>query len=117
MQLPCACLSHMRLAGNLECAKALVVGHADASIAAEHGVTALHAAAELGNLELVHLLLQVCTSLPAFCMCTSRMTMCRSHMAAVVRMHMILSASDPRCCPGETNASWILLMRKRLCCA
>ncbi len=43
----------------MEAVKALVKANADVSIAAEGGVTALHAAAELGNLELVQLLLQV----------------------------------------------------------
>ncbi len=43
----------------MDAVRALVKANADVSIAAEHGVTALHAAAELGNLELVQLLLQV----------------------------------------------------------
>lgn len=46
-------------AGNVDTVKALVAAHADVTIPAEHGVTALHAAAELGNMELVQLLLQV----------------------------------------------------------
>ena len=47
----------------MEAIKALLEAHADMSIAAEGGVTALHAAAELGDLELVQLLLQVMLSL------------------------------------------------------
>ncbi len=43
----------------MEAVRALVKANADVSIAAEGGVTALHAAAELGSLELVQLLLQV----------------------------------------------------------
>ena len=43
----------------MEAIKALLRHDADVSIAAEGGVTALHAAAELGNLELVQLLLKV----------------------------------------------------------
>lgn len=46
-------------AGNVEAVKALVDAGADVSLAAEGGVTALHAAAELGSLDLVHLLLKV----------------------------------------------------------
>lgn len=46
-------------AGNFEAVKALVDAGADVSLAAEGGVTALHAAAELGSLDLVHLLLKV----------------------------------------------------------
>ena len=46
-------------AGNVEAVKALVAAHADVTIPAEQGVTALHAAAELGNMQLVQLLLQV----------------------------------------------------------
>ena len=46
-------------AGNIECVQALVDAGADVSIAAEGGVTSLHAAAELGALLLVQLLLQV----------------------------------------------------------
>ena len=39
---------------------------ADANLAAEGGVTALHAAAEMGSLELVKALIQVCSS-SSFC--------------------------------------------------
>lgn len=46
-------------AGNVESVRALIAAHADVTIQAEQGVTALHAAAELGNMELVQLLLQV----------------------------------------------------------
>lgn len=46
-------------AGNVEAIRVLLKANADVSIPAEGGVTALHAAAELGNLELVQLLLQV----------------------------------------------------------
>jgi len=49
----------------VEAVKALLKANADMSIAAEGGVTALHAAAELGNLELVQILLQVTTTLSA----------------------------------------------------
>lgn len=51
----------MLTAGNVECVKALLAAHAEVTIQAEQGVTALHAAAELGDMELVQLLLQVCT--------------------------------------------------------
>ena len=46
-------------AGNLEAIKALVEAGADVSLAADGGVTPLHAAAELGGLDLVNLLLKV----------------------------------------------------------
>lgn len=46
-------------AGNVDSVKALIAAHADVTIQAEQGVTALHAAAEVGNMELVQLLLQV----------------------------------------------------------
>ena len=53
--------------GNLEAVKALVDAGADVSLAAEGGVTALHAAAELGSLDLVHLLLKVPPYTPHAC--------------------------------------------------
>lgn len=46
-------------AGNSEAVKALVDAGADVSLAAVGGVTPLHAAAERGGLDLVHLLLKV----------------------------------------------------------
>lgn len=46
-------------AGNLEAVKALVEAGANVSLAADGGVTPLHAAAELGGLDLVKLLLKV----------------------------------------------------------
>ena len=46
-------------AGNLEAVKALVEARADLSVSADGGVTPLHAAAELGALDLVNLLLKV----------------------------------------------------------
>lgn len=45
--------------GNLETVKALVAAGADVSLAADGGVTPLHAAAELGGIDLVKLLLKV----------------------------------------------------------
>ena len=47
----------------MESVEALVEAGADVNIAAEGGVTALHAAAELGNLPLVQLLLKVLPAL------------------------------------------------------
>lgn len=66
-------------AGNMEAVKALVEAGADVSLAADGGVTPLHAAAELGGLDLVNLLLKVlpfgllpfvCLALCGICLCT-----------------------------------------------
>lgn len=60
--------------GNLEAVKALVEAGADVSLAADGGVTPLHAAAELGGIDLLKLLLKVLllAMLPfALCVCPS----------------------------------------------
>ena len=67
----------MMVAGNIEAVKLLVKAGAEVSIAAEGGVTALHAASELGNLELVQLLLQVnVCQLLLFCTSQKKAAVC-----------------------------------------
>ena len=61
-----ACKTPHDGAGSLESVQALVDAGADVGIPAEGGVTGLHAAAELGSLQLVQLLLKV---LPAHMRC------------------------------------------------